>query len=68
MDLTEIEKTMDAEVMENPTTLPTSYVMWLTLRSKFVDELAAKDTTILDRWKEFETWSLEELTRKYGGE
>lgn len=37
-----------------PKTLPTSYVLWLTIRSKFIDELALHNPEILSKWKEFE--------------
>lgn len=43
------------------TKVPTSYVLWLTFRSQFVDEMAKTDPTILERWKEYENNKLEEL-------
>lgn len=42
-----------------PTTLPMSYVLWLTIRSRFIDELGKTDQTILDKWKEYENLQLE---------
>lgn len=40
-------------------TLPTAYVMWLTIRSKFIDYLGETDTEILNKWKQFEDQQLE---------
>ena len=34
--------------------LPTSYVMYLTMRSQFIDELAKTDLEVLHKWKEYE--------------
>lgn len=48
-----------------PTTLPTAYVVWLTIRSKFLDEICSKDIDMLHRFKEFETEAIEELQRQY---
>lgn len=46
--------------------LPTSYVLWLTWRSQFLDILAQqhKDLDINDRFKEFEAASIEQLERE----
>jgi len=43
------------------TILPLSYVMYLTIRSKFIDALAEKDPDILNKWKEFENLQFEVL-------
>jgi hypothetical protein len=62
--LKKIETVVKHRVTKEPelqaTKLPTSYVFWLTLRSKFLDKLAENNTVILDQWKEFED---EELTK-----
>jgi len=44
-------------------TLPTAYVMWLTIRSRFIDYLGETDTEILNKWKQFEDQELEKLQR-----
>ncbi|QXP08006.1 MAG: hypothetical protein [Arizlama microvirus] len=45
--------------------LPMSYVMWLTIRSKFIDHIAAKNITILEEWKQYEMEQIEELQREH---
>lgn len=53
-----------SEPKEHPKQLPVSYVMWLTIRSQFVDELAKNDPSILDRWKEFEDLKMTEMEKE----
>lgn len=50
--------------------LPTSYVLWLTWRSQFLDILAEKykDLDINDRFKEFEAESIDKLEREVTNE
>lgn len=47
-----------------PNTLPMSYVLWLTIRSQFIDELGKTDLSILDKWKEYENLQLEIMERE----
>jgi hypothetical protein len=63
----EKELSHDSAVIEDvkPTTLPTSYVMWLTMRSQFIDKLAETDTEIFHKWKEFEEYMIQNIERKY---
>jgi len=44
--------------------LPIAYLLWLTWRSKFLDELC-KDIDILHKWKEFEETMKQEIERDY---
>lgn len=51
---------------EQPSTrLPMAYVLWLTWRSKFVDQLCSKDHDLLHQWKAFEQDMKEEVERDY---
>jgi hypothetical protein len=45
--------------------LPISYVLWLTFRSQFIDELAKTDVSIYEKWKEYENLQLDRLEREY---
>jgi len=45
-------------------TLPLAYVMYLTMRSQFIDELAKTDIDILHKWKEYENQVFLELEAK----
>jgi len=44
-----------------PTKIPTAYVMWLTMRSRFIDEYAEKFPDILIHWKEYEDLQMQAL-------
>jgi len=44
-----------------PKSLPTAYVLWLTIRSQFLDTLCATTPELLDEWKEFETMRIKEI-------
>jgi hypothetical protein len=46
------------------TILPLSYVMYLTIRSKFIDALAQTDVEILHKWKEFENKEMEAMEQE----
>lgn len=68
MENTETETNHNLEIPHNEfqeehqkATLPTAYVMWLTIRSKFIDYLGETDTEILNKWKQFEDVELEKL-------
>ena len=50
-----------AQESKETTKMPIAYMLWLTFRSEFIDEIAIKDSTILERWKEFENKKIEEL-------
>jgi len=53
------------ENLENPQqVLPTSYVLWLTMRSRFIDELGKTDTEILNLWSNFENEQLSLLEKE----
>jgi len=54
------------ENLEQPqnTILPLSYVMYLTIRSKFIDAMAEKDPELLNKWKEFENLQMELLEQE----
>lgn len=60
--MSEIQNMEAASQQEAPTTkLPMSYVMWLTIRSKFIDEYAKTHPEILNLWKEYETQEIDRL-------
>lgn len=44
--------------------LPISYVMYLTMRSQFIDELAKTDLDVLHKWKEYEDKVFMELQKQ----
>jgi len=41
--------------------LPLSYVMYLTMRSRFIDALALNDTEVLNKWKEYENLEIKRI-------
>lgn len=41
--------------------IPKSYVLWLTWRSQFIDDMAQHDDYILDKWKDYENQRIQEL-------
>jgi len=45
---------VDEQQTPQPQKLPLAYVMYLTMRSKFIDQLALHDEEILSKWKEYE--------------
>jgi hypothetical protein len=63
-ELTNSEKIDQQETQNQPITLPTSYIMFLTMRSQFIDELAKTDLEILHKWKEYEDKVFMELEAK----
>lgn len=57
-------ETKNIEVIEAdsiPQQLPTSYVLWLTMRSRFIDEIAKTNAEILIQWKEFENQEMQRI-------
>lgn len=44
--------------------LPLSYVMWLTMRSRFIDELCKTDTDMLNLWSQYENEQIDLLERE----
>lgn len=48
-----------------PNQLPTSYVMWLTIRSKFLDQVTLEQPELFERYKEFENDYLNQLEQNY---
>lgn len=48
------EMEISEEQTPQPQKLPLAYVMYLTMRSKFIDLLALHDEEILSKWKEYE--------------
>lgn len=49
---------------EQKTELPLSYVLWLTMRSRFIDELGKTDTEILNLWSNFENEQMSIIERE----
>lgn len=59
-----MSNTKNIEVIEAdsiPQQLPTSYVLWLTMRSRFIDEIAKTNAEILIQWKEFENQEMQRI-------
>jgi hypothetical protein len=54
----------DMETLHEKQQLPLSYVMYLTMRSQFIDELAKTDLEVLHKWKEYEDKIFIELQNK----
>lgn len=55
------------EDLENlpKTKLPIAYVMWLTIRSKFVDALIEGKVIDESNWKEFEQTEIEKMQEEF---
>lgn len=49
---------------EQKTELPLSYVLWLTMRSRFIDELGKTDIEILNLWSNFENEQMSIIERE----
>jgi len=45
--------------------LPTSYILWLTMRSRFVDELTKQNAEILNTWSHFEDQEQTRLEKEW---
>jgi len=41
--------------------LPTSYILWLTMRSRFIDEIAKQNADILNQWSYFEAQEIKRI-------
>jgi len=52
------------QTSEQNQTLPLSYVLWLTMRSRFIDELGKKDPDILELWQQYEDQQMEIVTKE----
>jgi hypothetical protein len=59
---------MNNTQQSSTTELPVSYVLWLTMRSKFIDELGKTDTEILNLWSNFENEQMSILEREVPNE
>jgi hypothetical protein len=53
-DLTENPSEKQNQNPKELTQLPVSYVLWLTMRSRFIDAYAKTNPEILNYWSEFE--------------
>lgn len=47
--------------------LPMSYVVWLTMRSKFIDEYGKRNPDFLNEWKAYESEQIDQLTLEMEG-
>lgn len=58
------EETPQHVMVENKQIIPLSYVLWLTMRSRFIDELGKKDPEILELWQQYEDQQMEIVTKE----
>jgi len=56
----------DTEILSKTETeiLPVSYVLWLTIRSRFIDEIAKQNAEILNQWSHFENQEMERIEKE----